>query len=276
MRRLAAVSFFVLLSGIAAAQMQIPQGTPVRVRLEDDLSSATAQEGQKVALTVVDDVAIGGSVVIPAGATVLGHVTEAVPRKLGRNGKLDFSVESLTAGDGEAIRLRYSRDQKSTNTLAKGIMSGGAMVFLGPAGPLIRVMSAKDATLQKGTVVQVFTDEVHVIKARGPAVTTGEGSASQPSNDLRPAIIVVSINSTPAGAQVTVDGTAMGETPASFQIDPGKHEIQLQKEGFAVWKQKVTAKPGEPIDMDAKLRVPGVPKPAATKQSSAKTPNPKP
>ena len=276
MRCLAGVSFFVLFSGLAAAQVQIPEGTPLQVRLEDDLSSATAQEGQSVALTVVNEVAIGGSVVIPAGTAVLGHVTKAVPKKLGRNGKLDFSVESLTAGDGEAIRLRYSRDQKSTNTLEKGVMTAGAMVFLGPAGPLLHVMSVKDATLQKGTVVQVFTDEAHVFKAKGPAVTAGEGPASQPSNDLRAAIIAVSLNSTPPGAQVTVDGTAMGETPASFQIDPGEHEIQIQKEGFAVWKQKVTAKPGEPIDLNAKLRVPATPKSAATKRTSAKTPNPNP
>jgi hypothetical protein len=276
MRRLAEVSFFVLLSSIAAAQVQIPEGTPLRVRLEGDLSSATAQEGQSVALTVVDEVSIEGSVVIPAGAPVLGHVTQSVPKSLGRNGKLDFSVESVTAGDGEAIRLRYSRDQKSANTLSKGIMSAGAVVFLGPAGPLIKVMSAKDATVQRGTVVQVFTDEAHVFKTKGPALTAGDGAASQASNDSRPVIIVVSINSTPAGAQVTVDGTAMGETPASFQIEPGGHEIQLQKEGFAVWKQKVTAKPGEPIDLDAKLRTPAAAKPAATKRSTAKTTGPNP
>jgi len=69
MRRLAEVSFFVLLSSIAAAQVQIPEGTPLRVRLEGDLSSATAQEGQSVALTVVDEVSIEGSVVIPAWDT---------------------------------------------------------------------------------------------------------------------------------------------------------------------------------------------------------------
>lgn len=276
MRRLAGVGFCVLLSGIAAAQVRIPEGTPLRVRLENDLCSATAQEGQKVALTVVDDVAIGGSVVIPAGAPVLGRVTQAVPKSLGRNGKVDFSVESLTAADGEAIRLRYSRDQKSSNALSKGIMSAGALVLFGPAGPLLKVMTVKDATLQKGTVVQVFTDEAHVFKAKGPAVAAGETPASQPPEDSRPAIIIVSINSTPAGAQVTVDGTAMGETPASFQIDPGAHEIQLQKDGFAVWKQKVTAKPGQPIDLDAKLRTPAATKPAVAKRSTAKTTNPNP
>ncbi len=48
MNRLKLFALLVAPSILAHAQIQIPEGTKVRVRLEQDLSSATAEEGQPV------------------------------------------------------------------------------------------------------------------------------------------------------------------------------------------------------------------------------------
>ena len=41
-----------------ASQLTLPEGTKIRVRLEQDLSSATAEEGQPVQLSVAEDVRV--------------------------------------------------------------------------------------------------------------------------------------------------------------------------------------------------------------------------
>src|SRR3979409_6857 len=77
-----------------AQQIEIPDGTKVSCRLEQTISSATAEQGQQVQLSVTEDVKVGDTVVIAQGATVLGTVVEAEgKRRMGRTGKLDFSVD---------------------------------------------------------------------------------------------------------------------------------------------------------------------------------------
>src|SRR5689334_9605394 len=103
----------ILCGGIAAAQVQIPEGTRLRVRLEQDLSSATAQEGDAVQLSVVDEVKIGSATVIAQAAPVVGRVIQAAPKTMTNSGKLDFSCISVMAADSQTIPLRYSQDKKS-------------------------------------------------------------------------------------------------------------------------------------------------------------------
>ena len=58
----------VILSAPMAAQIVLPEGTRVRVRLDQSLSSATAAEGQSVNPSVTEDVRVVDSVVIAQGA----------------------------------------------------------------------------------------------------------------------------------------------------------------------------------------------------------------
>ena len=269
----------LLFSGIAAAQVRIPEGVPVRVRLEEDLSSATAQEGQNVRLTVVDETKVADTVAIAAGAPVMGRITTAVPKRLASSGKLDFSIERVTAADGAGVSLRYSADNSTAaKGLPGGIVGAGASIVFGPTIQMLRLMTAKDVTMPKGMIVTVFTNEAHTLKgaSAGPQEASPKANAiaANPENKAAEAVVplsIVSITSTPDGARITVDGTGFGETPASFQLDPGNHELQLQKDGFVVWKKTLSAKSGTPIDIDAQLTKP----PAVSTKSKAGAPGAK-
>ncbi len=274
---------WLLFCGIAAPQVQIPGGTRLRVRLDEEISSATAQEGQVVHLSVVDEVKVGGTLVIAAGAPVAGHVIEAVPRKLTTSGKLDFSVVSVMAADGQPIPLRYSQDKTAAGSSAiNGIIGAGATILFGPTVTMLRMMRAKDITLPGGTILEVFTDQGHAFQspasaaAAGPttAAPSGGANANTEEADASPAVklTILSITSTPDGAKITVDGADMGAAPASFQIDPGAHAVQIEKEGFAIWKRNITAKAGIPIDLDVKLEKPSKAPSTATKAKSAPKP----
>ena len=61
-----------------------------------------------------------------------------------------------------------------------------------------------------------------------------EGYAAEQAFELvlEPAWAVVSITSSPEGAEVLIDGSAIGFTPINAEILQGQHEIRLQKPGF--------------------------------------------
>src|SRR5579885_2353682 len=101
--------FAMIFSTVCFAQTMVPEGTKLRVRLDQTISSATADEGQNVQLSVTEAVKVGEQVVIPEGASVTGTITTAMAkRRMGRAGKLDFSIDRVRAVDGEWIALRYT------------------------------------------------------------------------------------------------------------------------------------------------------------------------
>jgi hypothetical protein len=59
--------------------VDLPAGTRVRVRLDQDLGSKISRPGDSFAATVADDVVVNGQVVIPHGARAEGTVIDAKP-----------------------------------------------------------------------------------------------------------------------------------------------------------------------------------------------------
>ncbi|MGA2673227.1 MAG: BON domain-containing protein [Terracidiphilus sp.] len=66
----------------------VPQGTLLQLRTSESLNSKRAKDGEPVQFTVIRDVAVGGVLAIPRGATVHGVVTETK-----KSGELSGSPE---------------------------------------------------------------------------------------------------------------------------------------------------------------------------------------
>jgi hypothetical protein len=49
---------------------------------------------------------------------------------------------------------------------------------------------------------------------------------------LPPKTISITVNSVPQGAELRIDGNAVGTTPKIVQVSPGKHALTFSKEGF--------------------------------------------
>ncbi len=61
------------------AAIDLPAGTRIHVRLDQDLGSKISQPGDSFAATVADDVMVNGQTVIPRGARADGTVVDAKP-----------------------------------------------------------------------------------------------------------------------------------------------------------------------------------------------------
>lgn len=147
---------------ILAAQttpLTLPQGTPVKLRLEQNLSSADAQEGQGVSFSVLEPIKLGDLVVIPAGASAHGTVTEAQEkRRMGRGGKLNMAIDYVIMPDGSKLVLTGTKNSNGgghVGAMTAGIV--GVAIVAWPAAPLLLLMHGKDVKIPEGTVVTVFT-----------------------------------------------------------------------------------------------------------------------
>lgn len=160
----------------ATAQV-IPEATKVQVRLEQALSSATAEQGQPVQLVVSDDVIIDDVVVIPRGSAVNGTIILAQPkRRMGRTGKLDFSIDHILMPDRKILPVRYSLVKKEGGSKAAstGVITAGVAVLFLPAAPFVLLRKGKDTEYNKGMKFEVFTDAVYTLKPSPAAIVSNE------------------------------------------------------------------------------------------------------
>lgn len=272
---------FAGLSSLSFAQLVIPSGSKVTCRLDQAISSATAQEGQAVNLSVTEDIRINDVVVIKQGSTVYGAITQAQEkRRMGRAGKLDFSIDKVRAADGEFIPLRYTPFKKNGDGrgVTTGVLTAGAAIVFWPAAPLFLLMKGKDVTIQKGITIDVFTDADHTMKSpayrEAPVITSLAPGAAAPAMSMaNPAgnpfhggtgaeLVPVTIEADVEGAEVEVDGAYVGNAPSTRRLAPGSHTVTV-REGALVWERTLNVQAGDNLRVRAKLNQVGPPPPAA-------------
>jgi hypothetical protein len=62
----------------------------------------------------------------------------------------------------------------------------------------------------------------------------------------------LTIDSTPAGADIEVDGSFAGSTPSTLTIALGSHEISVKKKGYTAWTRKMNVTGGN-VHLSAEL-----------------------
>jgi hypothetical protein len=88
------------------------EGTMIRVRLIDRLSTATTEKGQPFRTRVATDVVRDGEVLIPAGSEIDGRVVEVSKGHVAGYGTMRLQPEVVILPDG--TRMRMSADVTST------------------------------------------------------------------------------------------------------------------------------------------------------------------
>jgi len=153
----------------------IPAGTTMSLSLQEEVSSQTSQVGQAIHARVVDPMVADGAVVVPAGATLEGTVTEAVPqKKIGGTSKLTIAFDTLRMQSGETIPMAAtfafvgkSQTGKDAATIG-GSAAGGAL--------LGKILGGKSKDAAIGAVVGGAVGTAVAAKNKGDVLELPAGS----------------------------------------------------------------------------------------------------
>lgn len=183
--RLSSLIFFCFLQTLAAAtqQVKLPEGTEVALEFDQDLSSATAEEDDKVNFRLADDLKVGNVVVAKAGAIAVGTVTHARKRgHMGKAGELNVRLDYIKVGDMR-VRLRSAKGKEGESKVGATV---ALTVLFGPIGLLKR---GHDIDIKKGAKLiawveqdtQVATLEETQLNRLQDAVGTSTDDTNQPT-----------------------------------------------------------------------------------------------
>ena len=245
----------------------LEDGTPIKLRLTRNLSSADATTGDRVDFEVLEEVKVKDVIVVPRGGLALATITEAEhKRRMARGGKLNVNIDDVRLADGEKAPLRAVKEAKGgghTGAMT-GAIIGTAIVFF-PAAPLFLFMHGKDITIPKGTEITAYINgditldpkRFAIQATSNPETAAGQATAGatapQNGSGMDPALSTVDIKSTPDGAEITVDEKFMGSSPSSLRLTVGDHKIKLGKSGFKTWERIMTVSGGATAAVDATL-----------------------
>ncbi len=229
-------------------------GTPLKLRLTQTITSHDAKVGEEVPFEVIEDVAVDGVPVIAKGATAMGTVTEALPaRRMGRAGKLNINISYVRLRDNEKAMLRAVKDAQGKGHV--GAMTGAivatSIVFF-PAAPLFLFMHGKNITIPQGTVITAFVQgDMHLDMARFEGASTA-GVPATLAVASAPASCSLIVASTPPGADIDIDGAFVGNTPSTVTVSAGSHEVVVKKQGYSDWSRKLSVTGGS-VRLEATL-----------------------
>ena len=156
----------------------IPAGQEIDVRLQTQLSSATAQVEDRFEATTMVDLTRGDDVLIPAGSLLRGVVrTVDKATRTDRKGELTVSFDQITvrgrvypmrgtvtqAIESEGVRGEAARigAGSAVGAIIGGIIGGVKGALLGVligGGGTIAATEGKDVTLPAGTILRVQLD----------------------------------------------------------------------------------------------------------------------
>ena len=155
---------------------RVDAGTAISVSVASQISSETANVGDTWTGEVKENVIVGDRVVFPAGSTVSGTITEAVPAKSGSLARLGVEVNAITVNGTrhavdagtEAIEAGSPRARnlgaiavgagagaligKAVGGGGKGALIGG-LLGAGAAGAGVAKSKGYQVVLKEGTVV---------------------------------------------------------------------------------------------------------------------------
>lgn len=146
-----------------APKPAIPAGTPVIVKLLQDISSKTANQGDPFEIELAADVVIDGRTIIPAGVKGRGQVVHSAPTGFGgRAGELILAARYLDLG-GFQLKLRgFAAAKAGANNTAEAL-------FIPVAGLFVTGTSAELKAGQIGrarTAADVSDNEAAAIAAK--------------------------------------------------------------------------------------------------------------
>ncbi len=133
-------------------KFELTDGTEVRLKFVQAISSKTARADASVAFEVAEDIQIGSKIVIAKGSKARGMVLSAEKAGMfGKKGSLNILVRDVELVSGERVKLRSMQSEGGGNN--SGVLAAAAVV-----NPLFLLIKGKNVTYEPGTEFMAFVD----------------------------------------------------------------------------------------------------------------------
>jgi hypothetical protein len=153
-------SGIVLATPDATGKVVLPRGMVVPLAFASNLNSKTADVGDKITLTLAEDIKAGDMILVHKGAPAVGRITETdKSRAAGTPGEIIFEVESLES-DGTIIKLQGSAAKEGQDKY------GTAAALMLPIGPWGLLERGEEAVIKPGTPFTAYVDADTVLAAK--------------------------------------------------------------------------------------------------------------
>jgi hypothetical protein len=137
----------------ASGKILLKEGSEVKLKFADDLTSKTASEGDPVNLILDEDIKVGDTVVAKAGCKAVGTITNAKKAgMMGKAGELNMRLEHLTVGE-DRVRLRGSKGKEGQGK------EGTAVALTVLFGPIGLIKHGKNVEVKAGTPLTAYVDD---------------------------------------------------------------------------------------------------------------------
>ncbi len=243
------VATLVTLASLSTAgyAQKIPEGTRLRVKLNEPLVSGETAKGRVIEFLVVDGFTTPDGVGIAEGARATGQVIVSESKaRMGRGGKLDFTIDRVMAADGAWVPLRYtpygSQGKGSKGTMIA--MMAGLAVVSPVAAPVALLKKGKDIRLERGASYDVYTDMKHELATTAKPAPKAE-VATASANPARVAVL-----SNEPAAEIWINGNFMGNAPLRVNLKPGTYQFKAVA-GRQTWERSLTVEAGAELTLHA-------------------------
>jgi len=135
------------------AKLILKEGTDVKLKFAQDLSSKTAADDDPVNLVLDEDLKVGEVTVCKAGAKAVGTITHAKKAgMMGKGGELNLRLEYLLVGDTR-MRLRGTKGKEGEGKV------GAAVALTVLFGPIGLIKHGKNVEVKQGTPLLAYVDQ---------------------------------------------------------------------------------------------------------------------
>jgi len=164
----------------------IGEGTLIRVRLIDELSSNLSEKGQPFSSRVATDVLQNGQVIIPAGAEIDGRVADLSTGHFGGHGSILLEPETVTLENGSRFKLHAmvaSTPGTNARVNSEGVITPGSRLKrdgieyagVGGGGMIVGAALGGPAGMLAGGVIGAGVVTAHLLQSH-PQTTLDAGS----------------------------------------------------------------------------------------------------
>lgn len=133
-------------AALAGEPVVVKSGTMVNCELQQTVSTKKSKLGDNVEFIILDDLKVGGKVVVKAGTKVVGKISKLdEPGLAGIPGKISVTPVSVTAVDGTVIYFSESNISNKGKQKFGALVKGGHAIV--EAGVMVQAFVATDVEI---------------------------------------------------------------------------------------------------------------------------------